>query len=99
MLEGVRASGDLRRLLLEMAVEQRFCNRGDKCVEVVFTFPLPWGAVLMGVDVLLGGKRLTGRTHAESGGSKGFAYPASALPLLQYNVYIKSQRATPCQPR
>ena len=29
-------------------------------MEVVYTFPLPWGAVLMGVDVQLGDKHLTG---------------------------------------
>lgn len=53
-LMGVRLSGDLRGLLFEASVEQRFCNPSDKNVEVVYSFPLPWGAVLMGVDVVLG---------------------------------------------
>lgn len=60
MLKGVRASGDLRGLLLEMLIEQRFSNPSDKSIEVVYTFPLPWGAVLLGVEVQLGDKRLTG---------------------------------------
>lgn len=59
-LLGVKLSGDLRGLLFEASVEQRFCNPGDKNVEVVYSFPLPWGAVLLGVDVVLGGKHLTG---------------------------------------
>ena len=60
VLEGVRADGDLRGAVLEMSVEQRFRNPGDTNLEVVYSFPLPWGAVLLGVDVLLGGKRLQG---------------------------------------
>ena len=60
MLEGVRVEGNLKGLLLEMAVEQRFRNPTDKHIEVVYTFPLPWGAVLLGVEVMLGDKKLTG---------------------------------------
>ena len=59
-LLGVKLSGDLRGLMFEACVEQRFCNPGDTNVEVVYSFPLPWGAVLLGVDVVLGGKHLTG---------------------------------------
>ena len=59
-LLGVKLTGDLRGLLFEASVEQRFCNPSDKNVEVVYSFPLPWGAVLLGVDVVLGGKHLTG---------------------------------------
>ena len=59
-LLGVKLSGDLRGLMFEASVEQRFCNPGDTNVEVVYSFPLPWGAVLLGVDVVLGGKHLTG---------------------------------------
>lgn len=60
MLQGVNVSGDLNGLLFEARVEQRFCNPTDKSMEVVYTFPLPWGAVLLGVDVQLGDKHLTG---------------------------------------
>mgnify|MGYP006333202159 FL=1 len=59
-LLGVKLSGDLRGLMFEASVEQRFCNPEDNNVEVVYSFPLPWGAVLLGVDVVLGGKHLTG---------------------------------------
>lgn len=60
MLQGVNVSADLNGLLFEARVEQRFCNSTDKNMEVVYTFPLPWGAVLLGVDVRLGDKDLTG---------------------------------------
>ena len=59
-LLGVKLSGDLRGLMFEASIEQRFCNPGDKNVEVAYSFPLPWGAVLLGVDVVLGDKHLTG---------------------------------------
>lgn len=60
MLLGVKLTGELRGLMFEARVEQRFFNPTDHNVEVVYTFPLPWGAVLLGVDVLLAGKALTG---------------------------------------
>lgn len=59
-LLGVKVTGDLRGLMFEACVEQRFVNPSQRNVELVYTFPLPWGAVLMGVDVLLGDKQLSG---------------------------------------
>lgn len=60
MFEGMRAEGDLNGLLLDMKVEQYFRNPTNKNIEVIYTFPLPWGAALLGVDITLGGKNLTG---------------------------------------
>jgi Ca-activated chloride channel family protein len=60
VLLGVKLTGELRGLIFEARVEQRFCNPTDNNVEVVYTFPLPWGAVLLGVEVLLADKHLTG---------------------------------------
>jgi Ca-activated chloride channel family protein len=60
MLQGVNVSGELNGLMFEASVEQRFCNPTDKNMEVVYTFPLPWGAVLLGIDVQLGDKHLAG---------------------------------------
>ena len=60
MLEGVEVTGDLKGLLFEASVEQRFRNPTDSNVEVIYIFPLPWGAVLMGVEVQLGDKHLSG---------------------------------------
>ena len=57
---GVKLLGNMRGLMFEASVEQRFCNPTDKNVEVVYSFPLPWGSVLLGVDVVLGDKKLTG---------------------------------------
>ncbi len=59
-LLGVRVRGDLRGLVFEARVEQRFRNASDSNAEVIYTFPLPLGAVLLGVEVLLGDEHLTG---------------------------------------
>lgn len=85
LLEGVKASGDLRGVLLEMTVEQRFRNPGTSNVEVVYGFPLPWGAVLLGVDVQLGERRLCGtvveKTEAEAAYEGALAEGHAAIML------------------
>ncbi|MFZ4626202.1 MAG: VIT domain-containing protein, partial [Rhodoferax sp.] len=59
MLLCVQVSGDLKGLLFEARVEQRFCNPTAHNMEVVYTFPLPWGAVLLGLEVQLGDRHLS----------------------------------------
>ncbi|MBA5636587.1 VWA domain-containing protein [Duganella sp. LX20W] len=59
-LRSVRATGAVRGLLFELAVEQHYCNDGADNVEAVYTFPLPWGAVLLDLEVSMGGKVLRG---------------------------------------
>lgn len=63
--EGVRATGEIHGRLLEMCLEQRFRNPENQNVEVTYTFPLPWGAVLMGIEVTLNGLRLHGLVAAK----------------------------------
>ncbi len=65
MLEGVTAIGTVQGRMLQMSLEQRFRNPGHANTEVTYTFPLPWGAVLLGVDVELNGKRLSGQVTAK----------------------------------
>jgi len=60
MLEGVRVDGSLEGALFEATVSQRFHNPHDVHVEVVYSFPLPWAAILLGVDVQIGERHLTG---------------------------------------
>jgi Ca-activated chloride channel homolog len=84
-LTGVRVTGDLRGLAFEAQVEQRFRNTTDEHLEVVYTLPLPHGAVLMGVEVVLGGKRLTGavveRRAAEASYEEALAEGDAAIML------------------
>ena len=60
MLKGVKATGELKGLMFEAQVEQKFCNPSDTNMEVVYTFPIPFGSVLLGVEVKLGDKELSG---------------------------------------
>jgi len=85
MLEGLVAIGDLRGLLLEMSVEQRFRNTARTNMEVIYRFPLPWGAVLLGVDVMLNGQHLTGsvveKRQAEARYEEALSQGQSAIML------------------
>jgi Ca-activated chloride channel family protein len=45
-------------LLMTMTMHQHYLNDSDENVEIIYTFPLPWDAVLMGMAVELAGKRM-----------------------------------------
>ena len=57
---GMHAKAQLQGNLLNMHLQQRFLNPGKDNVEISYNCPMPWGAVLLGVDVLLNGKKLHG---------------------------------------
>ena len=66
MLLGVKANGAIKGRLLAMSVQQRFRNTSNTNTEITYTFPLPFGAVLMGVEVELNGKQLKGEVTARN---------------------------------
>jgi Ca-activated chloride channel family protein len=66
MFLGVTANGAIKGRLLAMSLQQRFRNASENNTEITYTFPLPFGAVLMGVDVELNGKQLVGEVTAKS---------------------------------
>ena len=66
MLKGIAIEGDCRGLLFEATVVQRYTNPTARNMEVIYNFPLPYGAVLLGVDVILGGKPLSGSVVAKN---------------------------------
>ena len=59
-LKSASITGHLDGLLLEMRVQQRYRNESGKDIEVVYSFPLAWGARLLGLDVAIAGKKLRG---------------------------------------
>ena len=65
-LEGVKAKGRIVGRMLDMHLEQRFRNPETANVEVVYTFPIPWQAVLLGLEVELNGETLKGTVKARS---------------------------------
>lgn len=60
MLKGIKARGEARGQLLSMILEQTYLNPTDTNTEITYTFPLPFGATLMDVEVELNGTKLTG---------------------------------------
>lgn len=59
-LESVALRGDVSGVRFVAHLVQRFRNPAESHIEVVYTFPMPWGAVLLGIEVDLGDKSLSG---------------------------------------
>jgi Ca-activated chloride channel family protein len=59
-LQGVSLRGVAEGCLFDLTVEQRYANREARAIEAVYTFPLPLGAVLLGVELEIGERRLRG---------------------------------------
>ena len=59
-LQSVHAQGQLHGLVLRMKLRQVYRNSTSDNLECVYTFPLAWGSVLLGMAVELNGKRMTG---------------------------------------
>ena len=64
-LKGVTARGRINGLMLSMTVRQAYRNDTAETLETVYTFPLAWGAVLMGLSVEIAGRRLAGTVLPE----------------------------------
>ncbi|HAN48042.1 MAG TPA: hypothetical protein DCQ20_04050, partial [Nitrospira sp.] len=59
-LKGVNVRARLHGLMAEVEVEQIYQNPHKTNIEAVYTFPLPIGAVLLGLDVEIAGKKISG---------------------------------------
>lgn len=56
--ESVQVVGMLQGTVFETHVTQRFRNPLDMALQIQYTFPLPVGAVLLGVEIQIGGRIL-----------------------------------------
>ncbi|MES2018009.1 MAG: VIT domain-containing protein [Pseudomonadota bacterium] len=87
VLTKVCAHGTLSGLLFELVVQQHFVNPGCENIEAVYTFPLPHGAVLLGMECTLGARVLQGtvvpRIAAEQGYEAALEGGDSAILLEQ----------------
>ncbi len=66
VLRGVRVRGRLHDLLAEVEVEQTYRNDESVAIEAVYSFPVPSDAVLLGLEVRIGDRRLHGRVMARN---------------------------------
>ncbi len=55
VLKKVQIESKISGLLAEVSVEQQYCNQQDTNIEAVYTFPLPFDAVLLGFGIEIGG--------------------------------------------
>ena len=65
VLEGVCAEGRLDAVLFGLTLRQTYRNTSDRVLEVVYTFPLPFQAVLLGFASELNGERQEGLVVAK----------------------------------
>lgn len=65
VLTGVKAEGRLDGVLFELALRQTYRNTSERVLEVVYTFPLPHQAVLLGFAAELNGERKVGTIVAK----------------------------------
>lgn len=72
VLEEVRAEASINDFLAEVTVTQRYRNPEATNVETVYTFPLPLDAVLLGFDVEIGVRRLTGMVVERAEGERRY---------------------------
>ncbi len=59
-LQSVQMEGQLDGLLLSIKTRQHYKNARKTNLEAVYTFPLPWGATLLGLNAEIDGHRLQG---------------------------------------
>lgn len=59
-LQSVSATGIANGLLLDMTMRQHYQNNSKKTLEVLYTFPMAWGATFMGLQAEIGGRKLVG---------------------------------------
>jgi Ca-activated chloride channel family protein len=83
-LLSVHVTGRISGLVAQMKVRQVYKNWSESNIECVYTFPLAWQSVLLGMSVELNGKRLSGvvkpRKVAESEYDK--AIDSGDLPVM-----------------
>jgi Ca-activated chloride channel family protein len=58
VLAGVKAQGRLDGLLFSLKLRQTYRNTSQRTLEVVYTFPLPFSAVLLGFSAEFSGRRV-----------------------------------------
>jgi Ca-activated chloride channel family protein len=78
VLCGLRADGRLDGLLFELTLRQTYRNTSERTLEVVYTFPLPSQAVLLGFATELNGVRQVGTMVAQRAAERRYEQALSS---------------------
>ena len=71
-LENVEIHAEVDDLMTIVNVRQRYCNRGRRHIEAVYSFPLPLDGVLLDFQVELGDRRLSGAVVERSAAARRY---------------------------
>lgn len=83
-LQSVQIEGQVTGLLLSLRARQHYKNTGADYLEVVYTFPLPWGATLLGLHAEIDGHRLHGTVMEKTEATQAYekALDAGDTPIM-----------------
>ncbi len=83
-LKSVHIDASVNGLLLNVTTQQHYKNTTRKNLEVVYTFPLPTHAVILGVDLTIGEKTLSGVVLEKSEAEEDYeeAIAQGDLPVM-----------------
>ncbi|MDR1856426.1 MAG: VIT and VWA domain-containing protein [Desulfovibrio sp.] len=83
-LQGVAIEGKVEGLLFSTTLRQTYRNDTSKNMEVTYTFPRAWGTTLLGLDAVVGGKRLKGAVTAKEVAEREYekAVEEGDLPVM-----------------
>jgi len=83
-LKSVHVEGEVSGLMLNVTTRQIYANQTRRNLEVVYTFPLPAHAVILGVQLKVGDKTLTGVVTEKSEAEEDYekAIQEGDLPVM-----------------
>lgn len=86
-LKSVSISGEVEGLLFSSTIRQEYANDTGKALEIIYTFPLGWDTALLGLQAVIGGRRLSGKVvktaEAEETYEKAVADGNAAIMVQQ----------------
>lgn len=84
VLKGVSMKGKVAGLMLDMQITQRYKNERRKEIETVYTFPVPYRATLLDIEMKIGEEILKGAVVEKYAARKGYeeAVENGDLPVL-----------------
>jgi Ca-activated chloride channel family protein len=83
-LKSVHIDAEIRGLMLNVTTQQHYVNKSRRNLEIVYTFPLPAHAVILGLELQIGEKTLRGVVMEKSKAEENYeeAVHKGDLPVM-----------------